>query len=132
MYYNVYILHRKTRRVKAMDNKDDNNTILLRIGQKIQYYRRKANLTQEKLSEKIDITPNHLSKLEAGRHNLHFDTIILLAKALDVPVDAFLEDIEDNQINTFLEIMKSDISSMSKNQLNMLKRYIELLKEFDF
>lgn len=115
-----------------MDNKDDNNTILLKIGQKIQYYRHKANLTQEKLSEKVDITPNHLSKLEAGRHNPHFDTIILLAKALDVPVDAFLEDIEDNQINTFLEIMKSDISSMSKNQLNMLKRYIELLKEFDF
>ena len=113
------------------ENKDK-NIDFSKIGSRIRQYRKSANLTQEKLSEKIGITPKHFSKLEAGRHNPHFDTIILLAKELDVPIDAFLEDIEDNQINTFLQIMKEDISSMSKRQLEMLKRYIELLKDFDF
>lgn len=115
-----------------MDHTDDKNNMLLKIGQKIQYYRRKAHLTQEKLAEKTDLTPNHLSKLESGLHNPYFDTIISLAKELDVPVDAFLEDIEDNQINTYLQIMKSDISTMSSNQLKMLKRCVEVIKEFDF
>lgn len=115
-----------------MNVDNDNNIVFAKIGSRIRQYRKRANLTQEKLSEKIGITPKHLSKLEAGRHNPHFDTIILLAQELDVPIDAFLEDIENNQINTFLQVMKEDISSMSKSQLKMLKRYIELLKDFDF
>lgn len=115
-----------------MNVDNDNNIVFEKIGNRIRQYRKRANLTQEKLSERIGITPKHLSKLEAGRHNPHFDTIILLAQELDVPIDAFLEDIEDNQINTFLQIMKNDISSLSRNQLEMLKRYIELIKEFDF
>lgn len=115
-----------------MDNKDDNNIVFVKMGQRIQYYRQKANLTQEKLAEKIGLTPNHLSRIEAGRHNPYFETIMLAAKELDVPIDAFLEDVEDNKINTFLQIMKEDISSMSNRQLEMLKRYIELLKDFEF
>ncbi|MDO5398006.1 MAG: helix-turn-helix transcriptional regulator [bacterium] len=115
-----------------MDNKGDNNIVFLKIGQRIQYYRQKANLTQEKLAEKIGLTPNHLSRIESGRHNPYFETIMLAAKELDVPIDAFLEDIDDNYINTFLQMMKSDISGMSKNQLEMLKKYIALIKEFDF
>lgn len=112
-------------------NVDDNNIVFAKIGNRIRQYRKSVGLTQEKLSEKIGITPKHLSKLEAGRHNPHFDTIILLAKELDVPIDAFLEDVEDNQVNTFLQMMKSDISLMSKKQLTMLKRFIEMLKDFD-
>ncbi len=114
-----------------MNVENDNNIVFAKIGSRIRQYRKSAGLTQEKLSEKIGITPKHLSKLEAGRHNPHFDTVILLAKELDVPIDAFLEDVEDNQVNTFLQMMKSNISSMSKNQLTMLKRFIEMLKDFD-
>lgn len=131
MYYNIYILL-FYKGAKTMDNKDDNSIVFVKIGQRIQYYRQKANLTQEKLAEKIGLSPNHLSRIEAGRHNPYFETIMLAAKELDVPIDAFLEDIEDNQINTFLRIIKDDISLMSKKQLEILKRYIELIKDFDF
>lgn len=131
MYYNNFILL-CARKAETMDNKGENNIVFAKIGQRIQYYRQKANLTQEKLAERIGITPNHLSRIEAGRHNPYFETIMLAAKELDVPIDAFLEDIEDNKVNTFLQIMKNDISSLSKNQLEMLRRYIELLKDFKF
>ena len=114
------------------NNNKDNNIDFSKIGSRIRQYRKSANLTQEKLSEKIGITPKHFSKLEAGRHNPHFDTIILLAKELDVPIDAFLEDVDDNDINTFLQLIKSDIAGMSKSQKEMIKKYIALVKEFDF
>ncbi len=58
--------------------------------------------------------------------------IIASAKVLDVPIDAFVQDLSDNKINTFLELMKKDIEQMSDNQLNMLKKQIELIKQFDF
>ena len=130
MYYNS-LYYYIARKAEIMD-KGENNIVFAKMGQRIQYYRQKANLTQEKLAERIGITPNHLSRIEAGRHNPYFETIMLAAKELDVSIDAFLEDVEDNQINTFLQIMKKDISSLSKNQLEMLKRYIELLKDFEF
>ena len=117
--------------INAMNNKNDNNIVFIKMGQRIQYYRQKADLTQEKLAEKIGLSPNHLSRIEAGKHNPYFENIMLAAKELDVPIDAFLEDLEDNQINTFLQIIKSDISIMNKNQLVMLKGFIELLKNFD-
>ena len=130
MYYNS-LYYYIARKAEIMD-KGENNIVFAKMGQRIQYYRQKANLTQEKLAERIGITPNHLSRIEAGRHNPYFETIMLAAKELDVPIDAFLEDIEDNKVNTFLQIMKNDISSLSKNQLEMLRRYIELLKDFKF
>lgn len=119
-----------------MNNKDDskkeeNNIVFVKMGQRILYYRQKANLTQEKLAERIGLSPNHLSRIEAGKHNPYFENIMLAAKELDVPIDAFLEDVEENQINTFLQIIKSDISTMNKNQLTMLKRFIEILKDFN-
>lgn len=114
-----------------MDNKENNNIVLFKIGQRIQYYRQKANLTQEKLAEKIGLSPNHLSRIEAGKHNPYFENIRLAAKELDVPIDAFLEDVEDNHVNTFLQIIKVDISTMNNNQLTLLKRFIELLKDFN-
>ena len=131
IYYNISIFY-VIRKAETMDNKEHNNAIFVKIGQRIQYYRQKANLTQEKLAEKIGLTPNHLSRIEMGRHNPYFETIMLAAKELDVPIDAFLEDVEDNDINTFLQLIKSDIAGMSKNQIEMIKKYIALVKEFDF
>lgn len=114
-----------------MNKKEENNPVFVKMGQRIHYYRQKANLTQEKLAEKIGLTPNHLSRIEAGKHNPYFESIMLAAKELDVPIDAFLEDVEDNQINTFLQIMKDDLSTMNENQLTMLKGFIKLLKDFN-
>lgn len=113
-----------------MDNKED-NIVFVKMGRRMQYYRQKANLTQEKLAEKIGLSPNHLSRIEAGKHNPYFENIMLAAKELDVPIDAFLEDVEENQINTFLSIIKTDLLTMNKNQLKMLKRFIEILKDFN-
>lgn len=110
----------------------DKEVIFAKIGQRIKYYRKQANMSQEKLAEKIGISPKHLSRIEAGRHNPYFDTIMLAAKELDVPVDAFLEDVSDNNINSFLQILKSDISGMSRNQLEMLKKCVAMIKEFEF
>ncbi len=115
-----------------MIDDEKKNEIFIKIGKNIRYYRERAKLTQEKLAEKICLSPKHLSRLEAGRHIPYFDTIIMIAKELDIPIDALLEDIEENYINTFLSMMKADLSSMSINQLKMLKQCIEMIKAYNF
>ncbi len=115
-----------------MCENNEKNMILINMGKRIRYYRTQSHLTQEQLAEKIGISSKHLSRIESGHHTPYFDTIMLAAKELDVPIDAFLEDIEDNYTNTFLQLIKSDISDMSKNQLDMLKKNIQIIKEFNF
>jgi transcriptional regulator with XRE-family HTH domain len=54
--------------------------IKLVFGFNLKRYRKKARLSQEELSEKVDITPNHLSKIERG---LTFVSVDLLEKLAD-------------------------------------------------
>ncbi|MGN0107330.1 MAG: helix-turn-helix domain-containing protein [Hominilimicola sp.] len=110
---------------------DKKNTKFSEIGNRIQKYRLKANLTQDQLAEQVGTSQKHLSKIELGYHLPNFEMVIALAKVLDVPIDAFVEDIEDNRTNTFLEIIKKDVSQMNNKQLDMLRKQIELIKEYD-
>lgn len=54
------------------------------IGNRIKELRKKRELSQEQLSEKADITPNYLSRVERGTENPTLDMFIKLADALEV------------------------------------------------
>lgn len=54
------------------------------IGNRIKELRKKRGLSQEQLSEKAEITPNYLSRVERGTENPTLDMFIKLAKALEV------------------------------------------------
>ena len=102
------------------------------IGNRIKQCRLKAGLTQEYVAEKIGISQKHLSRIEVGYHNPHFETVIALANVLDVSVNAFVEDFTEDNVNIFLQAIKSDIVGMSKKQLNMLRENIATIKKFGF
>lgn len=104
----------------------------IKIGERIKTLRKKAHFTQERLSEMVGISQKHLSRIEQGYHYPHFDIIISLAKALDVPLDAFVEDFDHDNINVFFQLHNDDIREMSRQQLNMLKDAIEMIKKYNF
>ena len=54
------------------------------IGKRIKELRKKRGLSQEQLSEKAEITPNYLSRVERGTENPTLDMFIKLANALEV------------------------------------------------
>lgn len=56
------------------------------IGNRIKELRKKKGLSQEQLSEKADITPNYLSRIERGTENPTLDMFIRLADALGVEI----------------------------------------------
>lgn len=62
------------------------------IGLRIAALRRQKGLTQAQLSELVDLTPQAVSKLERGTHQAKPTTMVLLGKALDVPLSVLLED----------------------------------------
>lgn len=56
------------------------------IGARIKSIRESKRLTQEKLSERVDINPVYLSNIERGMANPTLDLFLRLAKGLDVEI----------------------------------------------
>lgn len=75
------------------------NTKLLILGQNIREVRINLNLTQDQFSEKLNITPNHLSKIENGNVGITIDTIINVCKIAHCsPINLFKGIIETSDI----------------------------------
>ena len=62
------------------------------IGKRIKIARIKADLTQEKLSEMVGVSPTHLSNIETGTTRVSLKAIISIANALNITSDDLLCD----------------------------------------
>ena len=106
--------------------------IIKSVGKRIQECRQNAGLTQEQLSEKSGISQKHISRIEQGYHDTHFTMIYKIAKVLNVPIDTFAIDFEEENPNIFLVAIREDVEHMSKKQLDMLRDSIETIKKYQF
>ena len=62
------------------------------IGKRIKIARIKADLTQERLSELVGISPTHLSNIETGTTRVSLTTLVGIANALSITSDDLLCD----------------------------------------
>ena len=62
------------------------------IGKRIKIARIKADLTQERLAELIELSPSHLSNIETGTTRVSLNTMTSIANALSVTGDDLLCD----------------------------------------
>jgi transcriptional regulator with XRE-family HTH domain len=74
------------------------------FGKNLKKYRVFKGLSQAKLAELVNISPNFISDLETGKRWLSSDTLVNLAEVLDVAVYSFLKSGEtpSNEISTFI------------------------------
>ena len=70
-----------------------------KIGEKIVYYRKIRNLTQEELAEKVGSTPQYLSRIENGGYskNVSLSTLMKIAGVLDVTMSQLMEGVESEE-----------------------------------
>ncbi len=62
------------------------------IGKRIKIARIKADLTQERLSEIVSVSPSHMSNIETGTTRVSLTTLVAIANALSVTADDLLCD----------------------------------------
>ena len=62
------------------------------IGKRIKIAGIKADLTQEKLSEMVGVSPTHMSNVETGTTRVSLTTIVGIANALGITSDDLLCD----------------------------------------
>ena len=98
------------------------------IGKRIKSTRLKKKLTQEKLSEMIDISPSHLSNIETGSTRVSLTTIVKLANALEVTVDNLLCDSLTHSRVQFEEDFSRLLEDCNEYELRMIVEMAEALK----
>ena len=59
------------------------------IGQQIRLHRKKLGMTQEELAEKVDLSVQHISRIESGCYIPSLKSFFLLAKILKLDLRVF-------------------------------------------
>ena len=97
------------------------------VGGRIRKCRLKRKLTQMDVSRATGISQKHLSRIEQGYHDPHFDLIIKIAAALDVPVDMLAKDWDEDYETSFLNYLRPLLEALNKDQLEQLFKLIDRL-----
>jgi transcriptional regulator with XRE-family HTH domain len=63
----------------------------LKLGLNIRYYRRLKDYTQEQLAEAVNISREHLSKIETAANRASLDVLFEISEELQVPIHKFFE-----------------------------------------
>lgn len=98
------------------------------IGSNIRTARVLADLTQEKMSEMIGVTPQYLSDLERGLVGTSISTLIRICTELNVSSDFILfgnSRFTDTPNSTLIE----KIQRLPKNKAEMAERNLDLFLE---
>jgi len=97
------------------------------IGTRIQKIRNQKGLTQDQLSEKVNISPKYLSSIERGKENPTLNTLINIAEKLSVDVEEFFTEIqlEDPQITK--EMVLALIGEANEDQLKVIYKILSVI-----
>lgn len=99
---------------------------LEKLTKKIANIRNKKGITQEKLAEMVDYSPNHISKLESGRTNPSFDLLVKISKALNIELKE-LFDFEEN-IENYKELLQYNLKLASDKQIKLMYKFYKAIE----
>ena len=99
------------------------------IGKRIKIARIKADLTQERLAEAVEISPTHMSNIETGTTRVSLSAIVSLANALSVTVDDLLCDSVVKAKVQFEKDIAAVLDDCDEHEIRMIKDMAQALKE---
>ncbi len=77
------------------------------IGKRIKRQRKKYNLTQEKLAEKVNVAPTYISEIERGTSICSIAVLVRIANELNLNLDNLVCGINISNIeSTFKELLE--------------------------
>ena len=97
------------------------------IGKRIQEYRKKKGMTQEELSEIIDITPHFLSSLERGVYNIKLGTLVKILNTLDISADEVFCDVVNKSFSVTSTRLSQKLEELPKNEQERILAVVDTM-----
>ena len=95
------------------------------IGKRIKIARINADMTQEHLSDLIELSPSHMSNIETGTAKVSLTTMVRIANALSVTVDDLLCDNLVHAKVQFEQDIQQLLDGCSELEIRLVKDVIE-------
>lgn len=100
-------------------SKQEANKLKKNIGAKIKFFRKKAGLSQQELSELVNIEMKSLSRIESGHNYPQCENLVAIATVLNVaPWQLYFNETEFTN-----EKMKKEILNTIEKEENIKKVY---------
>ncbi|MCH5279246.1 MAG: helix-turn-helix transcriptional regulator [Christensenellaceae bacterium] len=99
------------------------------IGKRIKIARIKADLTQERLAERVNVSPSHMSNIETGTTRVSLTAIVTIANALSVTVDDLLCDSLIQSRVQFEKDIADILEDCSEYEIRMIADMAQALKD---
>ena len=100
------------------------------LGKKFKEYRKKSGLTQEMLSEKIEISEKHYGQLERGSFSPSLETFFKLIEVLNIPLSEFGIKTNNIENKTRNELIK-EIYTLNEQDIKLYLEIIKSIKKYN-
>lgn len=96
------------------------------LGYRISNRRRKLNMTQEELAEKVNVTSKHISAIETGRSKTSVELLYDIATCLDVTLDYFTFGVVKK---TYIEEIEEYLRECTDDEIELIKVMIKAIAD---
>ena len=96
-----------------------------KIGNRIRIERENFDMTREKLSELLNLSPYFLGQLERGERKMSIGTLINISECLHISIDYLFFEQENTNDNT--NVLHSLINKCSEKEINVIEGIIKLI-----
>lgn len=105
----------------------------VRMGAIIKQARKNAGITQEQLSEIIDVTPAFVGHIERGERSVSLKTLFSIAEKLDISFDYLLSQnviLDETQLNvkSFEQLIKDKSPDTQKAVLDIVRTALKYME----
>ncbi len=104
------------------------------MGSRLRTYRLRANLTQEKMAELLDISIKHYSEVERGIKGLSVENLIKFSNISNISLDYLLKGEPGNKVlpPVLSELYETCPNEKKEELLALMKNLISLLQVSEF
>ena len=97
------------------------------VGKRIQQYRKMKGLTQEKLAEMIEISPNYLSALERGIYNINLELLTNIMNCLECTANDLFCDVMQSGYKVRASRLSDMIEQLPLKEQNRIFSVVETM-----
>ncbi|MEK6736826.1 MAG: helix-turn-helix transcriptional regulator [Pseudomonadota bacterium] len=101
--------------------------LLPKLGTRLKEIRKTRGLTQEALAEKIDLSPQYLSRLEGGHQSPSLETVARLAEALDLELWELFDLRHQGTVKEMRERLRRLIQESNEQELRLALKLLHAL-----
>ena len=98
------------------------------LGRRIREERQKLNLTQEKLSESINVSTTYIGQIERGERCPTLDTLIKISNSLGVSIDYLLRESVTPSSTALMNLWIQLTRDLSDNEMKMIIELVNVIK----